>query len=235
MAANIRHSSENSEFMTPQWVTDWSRYVMGGIDLDPASSVAANRTVRAQRIFTKADNGLFMHWSNLDGSPSRVFLNPPGGYVDEAGREVIFKTKKRRGCKETGACGLPPGHKHRGVESSAVFWWHKLMHEFTAGRVACAIFLGFSLEILQSAQTFIGNQPLDFPGSIPKQRIRFETEDENGVRVPGEQPTHGNIIDLVTACPFKQGAFGPNLDDPRTDRFRECFSQIGYVHVPRGY
>jgi len=228
MAANIRHSSENSEFMTPQWLTDWSHHVMGGIDLDPASSEAANRTVRAKRIFTKADNGLFQEWHG------NVFLNPPGGYVDETGREVIFKTKTRRGCKETGACGLPPGHKHRGVESSAVFWWHKLMHEFEAGRTTCAVFLGFSLEILQSAQTFAGKQPLDFPGSIPKQRIRFETEDENGVRVPGEQPTHGNIIDLVTG---KWGEPSPAHDSRLlvVERFHQTFSQIGYVHVPKGY
>ena len=46
MAANVRHSSENSEFMTPQWLTDWAHHVMGGVDLDPASSEAANRTVR---------------------------------------------------------------------------------------------------------------------------------------------------------------------------------------------
>jgi len=223
MAANIRHSSKNSEFLTPQWLTDWSHYVMGGIDLDPASSLAANRTVRAQRIFTKADNGLFQNWWNLDGSPSKCFTNPPGGLVDECGREVLRRSKKRPGCTESGECGLPPGHKHSGVESSAVFWWHKLVHEFDAGRVACAVFLGFSLELLQSAQTFAGRQPLDFPCSIPKQRIRFETEDEHGVRHPGDQPTHGNVIVLVMKNEYEL---------PMLDRFTNTFSQIGYVHVP---
>ncbi len=224
MAANIRHSSENSEFMTPQWLTDWAHHVMGGVDLDPASSHAANRTVCASRINTKADNGLFVPWRG------RVFLNPPGGLVDECGREVLFKTKTYPGCKVTGDCGLPPGHKHSGIESSAVFWWHKLMHEFYSGRVACAMFLGFSLEILQSAQTFAGKQPLDFPACIPKQRIRFETEDESGARQPGDQPTHGNVIVLVIRSLGPEGPVTPILQ-----RFRETFSQIGYVHVPRGY
>lgn len=231
MTANIRHSSENSEFMSPQWVTDWSHHVMGGIDLDPASSAAANRTVRAARIFTKTENGLFLPWCNEDGSPSRLFENPPGGLVDEAGREVIRKSKRRPGCTKSGACGLPPGHKHSGVTSSAVMWWHKLMHEFEAGRVACAVFLGFSLELLQSAQSFAGKQPLDFPCSFPKQRIRFETE-VDGVRVPGDQPTHANVIVLVVnsdAAGRSQGLHGVVV------RFKDMFSQIGYVHVPRGY
>jgi hypothetical protein len=226
MAANIRHSSENSEFLTPQWLTDWAHHVMGGIDLDPATSEQANRTVRAERIFTKNENGLFQAWHG------RVFLNAPGGLVDEAGREVIRKSKHRPGCTESGACGLPPGHKHSGVESSAVFWWHKLVHEFEAGRVACAMFLGFSLEILQSAQGFAGRQPLDFPCSIPKQRIRFETEDESGVRKPGDQPTHGNVIVLV----IEEGSrVAPPREWAMLERFQTTFQQIGYVHVPRGY
>lgn len=236
MAANVRHSSENSEFMTPQWLTDFARHVMGGIDLDPASSERANRTVRAERIYTKEDNGLFQNWWNLDGSPSRVFENPPGGLVDETGREVLIKTKTYPGCKVTGDCGLPPGHKHSGVESSAVFWWHKLMHEFEAGHVACAIFLGFSLELLQSAQTFAGKQPLDFPACIPKQRIRFETEDESGARQPGDQPTHGNVVVLVTQNMSR--ALELNCFDNvfyMLGRFHDTFKQIGYVHVPRGY
>ena len=45
MAANVRHSSENNEFMTPVWLAQIAHYVLGGIDLDPASSVAANRAI----------------------------------------------------------------------------------------------------------------------------------------------------------------------------------------------
>lgn len=226
MTANIRHSSEHSDFMTPEWLVEMSRHVLGKIELDPASSEFANRVVRAERIFTKEDNGLFQEWH---GS---TFLNCPGGLVDGSGREVIRATKTRRGCTETGACGLPPGHKHEDVSGSAAFWWHKLMHEHESGRCPAAIFVGFSLELLQSAQGFAGKQPLDFPSSIPKQRIKFELE-VNEVRVPGDQPTHANVIVLVCG---KWGELAEHDDRlAMVERFTNTFSQIGYVHVPRGY
>jgi hypothetical protein len=62
--------------------------VLGTIDLDPASSIAANVVVQAQRFFTKADNGLVREWHG------RVWLNPPysgdlvGRFVDKLLLEI---------------------------------------------------------------------------------------------------------------------------------------------------
>ncbi len=66
----------------------------GKIDLDPASSLEAQRTVRALRFYTKYPvpdpppewagvDGINGSWRRPDGQPSQVFLNPP--YGGEAG------------------------------------------------------------------------------------------------------------------------------------------------------
>jgi phage N-6-adenine-methyltransferase len=60
------------EWYTPPEIIEAARDVLGGgIDLDPASSDAAQANVRAERYFTKQTNGLSQPWSGT------VWLNPP--------------------------------------------------------------------------------------------------------------------------------------------------------------
>lgn len=70
----VMHSSVNSEWGTPAHVIALAREVLGTIDLDPASDVLANETVKANLIYTKAMDGLKQDW--LCGT---LWLNPPYG------------------------------------------------------------------------------------------------------------------------------------------------------------
>lgn len=68
-----KNSSESNEWYTPRWIIEKALAVMGGIDLDPASSLEANKAVLAKQIYTIDDNALMQSWFG------RVWLNPPYG------------------------------------------------------------------------------------------------------------------------------------------------------------
>lgn len=58
----INQTSGETEYYTPVEIVDAARRVMGGIELDPASSEGANRAVIADRFFTAEINGLAQPW-----------------------------------------------------------------------------------------------------------------------------------------------------------------------------
>jgi hypothetical protein len=210
-SASARHSSESNEWGTPIPVIEAARATLGGFDLDPFSSASFNERVKATLFYSA--NAWAAPWFG------RVFINPPGGFVDAEGRIVIIATKTRRGCGETGACGLPLGHKHEGIESSQKRAWQKLMSEHEAARVPSAIFVCFSVELLQTTQVNpTGRIPLEFPICYPSRRLPYT--DETGK--PGKSPTHASCIIFV-----------PEGHRGDVERFEQAFKDIGHVVVPR--
>jgi phage N-6-adenine-methyltransferase len=81
----LRGFSGNNQWYTPYRFVEAAREVMGGIDLDPATCALAQETVRAERFFTEADDGLAQSWGG------RVWMNPPysTGLIDKFTGKLI--------------------------------------------------------------------------------------------------------------------------------------------------
>lgn len=86
---NIQHSMRTDKWHTPGHIAEMVRDVLGGIDLDPASSPDANRLVGAKTIITKQDDALTCMWPTQPEGVS-VYLNPPGGKIGNKSQTVLF-------------------------------------------------------------------------------------------------------------------------------------------------
>ncbi len=86
-------SEESEERYAPLDLVQAARFTMGEIVLDPASTEQANKTVEAQRIFTREDDGLKQEWV---GS---AWVNPPvvlqGEFTEKTCASMVAGTIKQ--------------------------------------------------------------------------------------------------------------------------------------------
>lgn len=106
-------ASGEQEWYTPPELVEAARRVMGGIDLDPASSEGAQATVQADRFHTREDDGLAQPWEG------RVWLNPPysAGLVDRFADRLV-------------------GHLRSGAVTQAV-WLSNASYDTRWGQALC--------------------------------------------------------------------------------------------------
>lgn len=122
-------SSRSNEWFTPSRYTEMANRVMGGLDLDPASSELANRFfVRARSYYDKEIDGLNQPWGG------RIWLNPPygsgGGYstADIWMTKLLHEYDTRRVCHAVVLTKTVPGYK----------WWDSYFHGAWPGLVCVA-------------------------------------------------------------------------------------------------
>jgi len=127
----INQTSGDTEYYTPEFITDGSRLVMGRIDLDPATSKTANHFVKAEHIFTAADDGLTQDWFGC------VWMNHPFHQGWKACGPDCQRTSCLKIDKKTGKAR---GHIYHDIASNSD-WIRKYIDEYKVGRVeqACCI------------------------------------------------------------------------------------------------
>lgn len=109
----------------------------------------------------------------------RIALDPASdAFANETVQATTFYAREGLFRNWYGPLFLNPPGKSDDNPGGASAWWHKLIAEWEMARAAnhawSAIFVGFSLEILQTCQSKSYRHPLSFPTCVPKRRLRFE-------------------------------------------------------------
>lgn len=114
-------SHETADWYTPNSLIQLVREVLGSIELDPASCEFANEWIQAERIYTRADDGLAQTWK-----AETVFCNPPYG------KEAGASSQARWSAKATGEyeCGNAKQVILLINNTAGYKWWESLWTKY---------------------------------------------------------------------------------------------------------
>jgi hypothetical protein len=134
---------EDAEMITSQDLATSANALMGGIDLDVASSTVANQYVGAKQFYTPLDDGL-----NCQQWHGKVYLFPPSG--------CYFWDKKNERWKMTRSSANT-------LVSSHAIWFRKLYRSWLAGEIEQGLFFSNCPDMIRYEQKIF-----DFPICILK-------------------------------------------------------------------
>lgn len=89
----------------------------------------------------------------------------------------------------------PPGGRLNGKSQQKV-WWDELSRRYMRGEIEAAIFIGFSVEILQTTQS-CKYPAVGFPFCIPKKRLKYWRSSG-----PAMSPPHASVIVYLGQYPL---------------------------------
>lgn len=122
----------------------------------------------------------------------------------------------------------PPGGKREDGHSLVALFWFSLMMAHRVGNVPQAIWIGYSLEQLQTMQSFCSTTPLDYSLCVPSRRIAFvenaakQAERFAKLRARGKEPSERSSP--------SHGGYVCYLGD-QPSKFVQVFSAFGKVVV----
>jgi hypothetical protein len=141
MCIRDRNKREDIEWITNKDLVACAHELMGGIDLDPASSKIANEYVEAENFFTPTDDGL-----NVQQWFGKVYLFPPAG--------AYFWDQKQGRWKMTRTSAIS-------LTSSPAVWFRRLYHAWLTREIKEGLFFTNCPDMIRYDQRIF-----DFPVCI---------------------------------------------------------------------